>query len=264
MSIKRGQLFTLDYEDRGFDAIVVDSDGLGKGRPSICFGFRMMERHGGLPTSTIDNWLEGVPNNDSECLKVPSGKTFRVSRIFGVDGNEYVVLEVSEWVALAADVLKNPGKLRKSTRDSLIDFLSWFAIKGFYADAYASLKGSYTDADNRAVSAWMRSRLAGITMRNEYTKFLQDKGCEEWYEYANWTNYIYIGLFGKKAKQMKEEWELVEGNKNIGRNYIPEAKGLEAVAHCEDMTPRFFVRDNLKEAHDEAIKLTRRKYIDID
>jgi hypothetical protein len=30
------------------------------------------------------------------------------------------------------------------------------------------------------------------------------------------------------------------------------------------MTPRFFVRDNLKEAHDEAIKLTRRKYIDID
>jgi hypothetical protein len=25
--------------------------------------------------------LQGVPNNDSECLKVPSGKTLRVSRI---------------------------------------------------------------------------------------------------------------------------------------------------------------------------------------
>ena len=40
--------------------------------------------------------------------------------------------------------------------------------------------------------------------------------------------------------------------------------GIFGDVYCEDMTPRFFVRDNLKEAHDEAIKLTRRKYIDID
>jgi hypothetical protein len=32
------------------------------------------------------------------------------------------VVEVSEWVAVASDVLKHPGKVRKPTRDGLIDF----------------------------------------------------------------------------------------------------------------------------------------------
>jgi hypothetical protein len=30
---------------------------------------------------------------------------------------------------------------------------------------------------------------------------------------------------------MVERWELVEGDKNIGRNYIDEVEGLEAVAY---------------------------------
>ena len=52
--------------------------------------------NGGLPTSTSDNWLQGLPNTASECLKLPSGNTFKVSRILGLDNNEYVVLEVSD------------------------------------------------------------------------------------------------------------------------------------------------------------------------
>jgi len=62
---------------------------------SIGFGFGMMERYGGLPISTSDNWLEGLPNTDNECLKLPSGNTCRVSRILGLDNNLYVVVEVS-------------------------------------------------------------------------------------------------------------------------------------------------------------------------
>jgi hypothetical protein len=58
---------------------------------------------------------------------------------------------------------------------------------------------------------------------------------------------------------MKEVWELMDGNRRIARNYIPEALGLDAVRYCEDMTVRMFV-DNLQEAHDSAIALTRRKY----
>ena len=258
MSIKSGQLVTLEFEDREFDAIVIDPNGLGHNQASVGFGLAMMERHGGLPTSTADNWLQGFPNTPEECLKVPSGKTFRVSRILGEDNNQYVVLEVSDWVALASDVLKKPGKVSKPTQHKLIDFLAWFAVKGFYAEAYAKLKGAYTEADSRAVSAWMKVRLEGISRRNNYTKFLQEKGCEECFEYAYWTDYVYQGLFGMKKKQMVEEWDLVEGNRSIGRNYIPKVKGLQAVAYCETQVVELF-HENLQQAHDDAINFAKKK-----
>jgi hypothetical protein len=259
MSIKRGQLIKLSFEEREFEAIVIDPNGLGKNQPSIGFGFGMMERYGGLPTSTSENWLEGLPNTSNECLKLPSSNTYRVSRILGLDNNLYVVVEVSDWVAIAVDVNKKPGKVRKSTKDKLLDFLGWFAVKGFYADAYAALKGAYTEADSRAVSAWMQARLAGISRRNRYTKFLQEQGCEEWYEYANWTDYVYQALFGMRKKQMVEVWELVEGDKNIGRNYIPEVQGLEAVAYCENQVVELF-HTNLRQAHDDAIAFAQKKF----
>lgn len=259
MPIKRGQLIKLNFEGREFEAIVIDPNGLGKNQPSVGFGFGMMERYGGLPISTSDNWLEGLPNTSNECLKLPSGNRYRVSRILGLDNNLYVVVEVSDWVAIAVDVNKKPGKVRKSTKDKLLDFLGWFAVKGFYADAYAVLKGAYTEADSRAVSAWMQARLAGISRRNRYTKFLQEQGCEEWYEYANWTDYVYQALFGMKKKQMVEVWELVEGDKNIGRNYIPEVEGLEAVAYCENQVVELF-HASLRQAHDDAIAFAKRKF----
>jgi hypothetical protein len=105
----------------------------------------------------------------------------------------------------------------------------------------------------------MQARLAGISRRNRYTRFLQEQGCEEWYEYANWTDYVYQALFGMKKKQMVEVWELVEGDKNIGRNYIPEIEGLEAVAYCENQVVELFHAD-LRQAHDDAIAFAKRKF----
>lgn len=265
MSVKAGQLVTLTFEGRNFEAIVIDPNGLGPNQPSIGFGFRMMEKHGGLASSTISDWvtkesgLEGVRDNELKTLKRPGGMVFRVSEITGSDKNKYLVLEVSEWVALAADILKKPGKINKSTQSKLIDFLTWFAVKGFYADAYVNLKNAYTDADSRAVSAWMQARLTGISTRNQYTKFLQQNGCEEWYHYANWTDCIYEGLFGMKKKEMVENWDVVEGNKNIGRNHIPEVKGLEAVAYCENQVIQLFHED-LEQAHNDAITYARKKF----
>jgi hypothetical protein len=260
MPIKRGQLIKLNFESREFEVIVIEPNGLGKNQPSVGFGFRMMERHGGLPQSTLTDWLiEGDRNNDIKSLKLPSGNLFRVTGILGEDNNEYLVVEASDWVALAIDVLKKPGKVKKSTQNKILDFLGWFAVKGFYADTYAVLKGSYTEADSRSVSVWMQARLAGISRRNRYTKFLQEQGCEEWYEYANWTDYVYLGLFSMKKKKMVEVWELVEGDKNIGRNHIPEVKGLEAVAYCENQVVELFHAD-LRQAHDDAIAYAKRKF----
>ncbi len=257
MDIKPGQIIELDYESRKFEVIVIDPHGLGRNQPSVGFGYNLMEKYGGLPQSTATDWT--VTGKDGETyLKVPSGSTFRVTGVKGLDNNSYSVIEVSEWVAIAAEAIKK-SKIKKSTKDKLVDFLSWFAVKGFYADAYAILKGAYTEADSRSVSAWLKSRLAGIARRNKYTRFLQEQGCLEWYEYANWTNYVYRGLFGMDKKQMTEAWELVEGRKTIGRNYIPEIEGLEAVAYCETQVIELHHED-LKQAHDDAISFAKKKF----
>ena len=266
--IKKGQLITLNYEGREFEVIVIDPNGLGRNQPSVGFGLRMMAKNGGIPVQTLSDWVtkesevEGVRQNEPRFLKLPSGNAFRVSAIIGLDNNEYLVLEVSEWVAVAADILKTPKNKKKptpATLNNLVDFLSWFAVKGFYADAYANLKGAYTEADSRAVSAWMQVRLAGISLRNKYTQFLQQQGCEEWYEYANWTNYVYLGLFGMKKSDMVEQWDVVEGSKRIGRNHIPEVEGLEAVAYCERMVLELFHND-LEQAHKDAISFAKKKF----
>lgn len=259
MSIKRGQLIKLNYEGREFDVIVIDPNGLGRNQPTVGFGFMMMDRYAGLPQSTLSQWLESHPNTQDLVLRLPSGNTFRVIQILGEDKNEYVVVEASDWVALAIDVLKKPGKVRKSTKSKLLDFLGWFAVKGFYADAYAVLKGVYTAKDSRVLSAWMEARLAGKRKRNKYTDFLQAFGCQS-EDYAYWTDYVYLGLFGVQAWQMRRFWNLMEGDASIGRNYIPEVEGLEAVAYCENMVVELCV-DDLQQAHDDAISYTRRKFL---
>ncbi|MGB3790334.1 MAG: hypothetical protein WA949_20160, partial [Phormidesmis sp.] len=61
--------------------------------------------------------LEGCCKSTMEkALKNPSGKAFRVLQISGSDGNEYSVIKASDWFDLATDVLINPGKTRKPTK----------------------------------------------------------------------------------------------------------------------------------------------------
>ena len=261
---RKGQLVSIEYEGREFTVIVVAPNGLGKDQPSVGFGFRLMEKYAGIPEPTLSNWsmkesgFEGDSNNAIKALQLPSGNSYKVIQIIGEDGNEYTVVEATDWFDLAFDVLKKPGKVRKSTKEKLLDFVKWFAIKGFYAEVYVALKGKYTEKDSRTLSKWLLSRLSGIVRRKEYTDFLQAQGCED-REYGYWTDYVYMGLFGKTASQMKNSWRLIEGNKRIGRNYIPEAQGLDAVAYCEEMTVKLHF-ENLNQAHDDAIKYTLSKY----
>jgi hypothetical protein len=198
-------------------------------------------------------------SEEGKNLQLPSGMTLRVRDIPGSDGNEYSVIEATDWFELAVDLLVNPGRTGKGFRQKLGDFLKWFAVKGFYAEAYVALKGVYTDKDSRATTRWLEARQIGKIARKIYTDLLQVEGCKD-YDYANWTDYVYSGLFGMTAKEMKQVWELKDGDINIARNYIPEARGLEAVAYCEDMTVRMFIND-LSEAHDQAINFTKRKFI---
>lgn len=255
--IKKGSRITVPYEGREFDAIVIDPNGLGDGQPSIGFGFRMAERYTGIPNDTLSRWV--LESGQDKCLELPSGKTFKVLDILADDKNTYSVVEASDWFAIAIDVLINPGRTGKAIRAKLGDFLQWFAVKGFYAEAYVAFKGVYTARDSRATTAWLESRQLGIPVRKGYTDLLQSLGCQS-YDYGNWTNYIYQGLFGMPAKEMKDTWELMDGDPKIARNYIPKAEGLDAVRFCEDMVVRMFV-DNLEEAHEAAVKLTKRKYL---
>jgi hypothetical protein len=255
--MKSGDRIALVYEGKEFDVIVIDPDGLGEGQPSVGFGFRMAERYMGIPESTIRSWVRGSENEI--LLELPSGKTLRVREIIGNDNNNYSVIEASDWFGLAIDLLINPGRTGKGLRAKLGDFIGWFAVKGFYAESYVAFKGVYTAKDSRATTQWLEARQLGKYARKQYTDLLQSQGCES-FEYANWTDFVYRGLFGMRAKEMKEIWENMDGNPNIARNHIPKAEGLDAVAHCEEMTVRMFV-DDLEEAHINSIRLTKRKFL---
>lgn len=260
----KGQIVTIEYEGRDFEVIVIDPNGLGKDQPSVGFGYRMMERNAGIANDTLSRWttkestFEGAGQSRFYSLKPPSGNVFRVLEIKGEDNNTYTVVEATDWFDLAFDVLENPGRTSKSTKTKLLRFLKWFSIKGFYAEVYAVLKGSYTNADSKTLSKWLLSRLSGIARRKEYTDFLQACGCEGW-DYAYWTDYVYLGLFDKTASQITKFWKLVEGDKHIGRNYIPKAEGLDAVAYCEEMTTKLYI-NSLQQAHDDAINYALAKY----
>jgi hypothetical protein len=255
--MQEGQRVTLSFEGREFDVIVIDPNGLGEQQPSVGFGFRMIEKYAGVAESTLRSWvreIEGVSK-----LQLPSGKLLDVRDISGSDGNLYRVIEASDWFILAVDLLVNPGRTGKGLRAKLGDFISWFAVKGFYAEAYVALKGVYTSKDSRATTHWLEIRQLGKVSRKIYTDLLQAQGCQD-HDYAKWTDYVYLELFGMKAKEMKEVWDLMDGDPTIARNYIPKAEGLDAVKYCEDMVVRLFI-DNLEEAHSDAVKYTKRKFI---
>ena len=138
-TVKAGDLINVVYEDREFRAIVIDPNGLGRGEPSIGFGFRMAQKHIGIPQPTLTSRVISVEGN--EYFKAPSGKRYRVINLLGNDNNNYKVIEASDWFDLSMDILLNPGQTRKPTRERIGAFLRWFAIKGFYAESFVALKG---------------------------------------------------------------------------------------------------------------------------
>ena len=166
-------------------------------------------------------------------------------------------VEVSDWFDLSLDTLLTPGKTRKPTREQISEFVRWFAVKGFYAEAFAALKGTYSQKDSRATSRWLRQRESGKPVRKTYTDLLSDLGVHNT-TYGRLTNRIYKGLFGLEAVEMKQQWLLMAGDPKIARNYISEERGIEAVKYCEDMVVRMYI-DDLEEAHRDAIALTVRK-----
>jgi len=256
-AIVTGQRIKVNYSDKEFDVIVIDPNGLGQGMPSVGLGYGMTATHMGIPQQTLTNW--GDRGSEVRCLKLPSGMTLRVTQVLGLDGNTYSVIEASDWMTLAVDILVNPGQTSKAVKSKIGEFLKWFAVKGFYSEAYVSLKGSYTAKDSRATTSWLESRASGIPIRKRYTDCLQLAGCQA-SGYAKWTNTVYQGLFGMTSSEMVKLWDCVDGNRSIGRNYISREEGLKAVAFCEEMVVKMYV-DNLSEAHKDAISLTKRKHL---
>ena len=262
--IVTGDTVTITYKRKKFKAIVIDPNGLGKNKPSIGFGFRMMEKYTGLPQPTLSKWtteesvLEGDSTFEEKTLETPSGNAYRVIQLLGNDNNKYQVIEASDWVDLIVDVLKKPGQLKKKTKHKLIEFLGWYAVEGLYAAAYISLKGNFTAGDEASLCNWQQAREQGIPIRNLYTALLSSLNCTR-YEYAYWTNYIYRNLFGMEAKEMRKAWENVSGANAIARNHIQKTDGVKLVAYCEKMTAELYDGD-LEHAHIQAIYFTQKNY----
>ena len=254
-NLKRGQVIKVPFNQKVLDAIVIDPNGLAEAQPSIGMGFRMMSKHSGLTESNLSRWVMQI--EEERYLKLPSSNLFKVMQILCSDRNTYSVVEVTDWVKIAADIIKHPGKIRKNTIHKVIDFLTWFAVDGFYAQAYAIAGFVYGDSTRRSLQKWKQERLTGIPLRKDYANYLVDRG--EYRTIGKWTNIVYQGLFSHNAKQMRNIWETQAGRKNIARNHIPESIGIEAVAYCEKLVVSLDLEE-IMESHKEAIVLAKRKF----
>lgn len=155
-----GKLVNLVYEGEEIEAIVIDPNGLGDGSPTFGMGLGMTERHVGIDQTTLSRWIkkdEIETHAEKICmsLKLPSGKRLTLMQVKDENNREQIVIEASDWAALAKDVLKYPGKTRKETLHKIIDFMGWFTAKGLYATFYTTVKGSYTASDDASVSQLM-------------------------------------------------------------------------------------------------------------
>jgi hypothetical protein len=256
LEIETGSLITVTFEEREFSAIVIDPNGLAPGEPSVGFGFRMAQKHIGISQQTLSARVTSIEGE--KVLKAPSGNAYRVTSITGQDNNDYLVIEVSDWFDLCLDLLINPGRLPKSSQSRIGEFLRWFAVKGFYAEANVALKGVYTAKSSRATTQWLITRQSGKPVRNSYTDLISESGAHV-SAYGKYTNRVYEGLFGIPAAEMREVWATVSGSAKIARNHIGEEEGLQAVKYCEDLVVRIYAGD-LDEAHADAIRLTVRKF----
>ncbi|MEL6353269.1 MAG: hypothetical protein AAFR58_16170 [Cyanobacteria bacterium J06627_28] len=267
--LETGQIIPIKYKDREFRAIIIDPDGLGYNKPTIGLGYRAMSRHTDVPLTTLVKRVIKLTGEEGEeeamqptgrVLRLPSGSEFKVIEVQGNDNNIYQVIEASDWVDLARDWAKKPGKLGTKAKNGLIDFLAWFAAEGLYAEAYTFLKQTYTREDSERIQQWLVARQAGKPARKDWAYAIAEQGGASPFKYGQWTNYVYRGLFGMDAATMKKMWEApISGSRHVARNYIPESIGLEMVEYCEKLVA-IFELDNLEEAHDEAIRMTQKKF----
>ena len=62
---------------------------------------------------------------------------------------------------------------------------------------------------------WAARRAMGRVIRHEYTEELKKRGLKKGFQYGNCTNETYVGLFDKKAKDLKIERGLPPGASNL-------------------------------------------------
>lgn len=301
MELQVGQRVNLNYKGRKFEAVIINPHAFGKNKPSMGVNFRMAGEHSGISSSKLTGWTHNTlnrnPDDFSETdivryLELPVSKKrgskkrgsknrFTIhylpfdenDRKLGYDNltikrdqnHAQNVIEVSEFIDLCFEVLSNEDiELAAEKKEQIADFLKWFAIEGFYAQAYSIIRGAYTKADSEELHQWLEARLRNKSERLPYARFIAETRETP----AFWTDYTYLNLFGKIASEMRKEWATIEGTPSIARNHIPEALGLEVVGYVERMMTEFYVDptpgqqvyDNLRKAHDQAIEIAQRKF----
>lgn len=180
-SIYQGKLVGIEYEGKQLRAIVIDPNGLGDGQATIGLGFRMGKEYLGITEQAMSKRVTTI--DSTEWLKLPSGKRLRVTTIKAEDGNEYKVMEFGDWSQLAQDYLteavQGKSKLSPSVLVKMIEFLSWFAVKGLYAASYAKLKGAYTQSDDNALTQSLAKANEQLIADNEILKLQYGRKCSE-------------------------------------------------------------------------------------
>lgn len=147
--LRTGKVVFLRYGHHLIQGIVIHPNGFGIDRPSIGVGFREMSKHTHVPAQ---DFLDRVTDKRGiKYLDLPSGKRFRIFTLTRDDQECNYVIEITDWIEVARDWLKESANLELGEKRALLDFLVWFACEGMYAQAYTFLKENYTQQDAEVI-----------------------------------------------------------------------------------------------------------------
>lgn len=144
--VQQGEPVRFLFKEVEFEVFVINPHALGRKAPSLGVCLATVEKHSGFGRVAMRWSVDGLTEQD-RVLILPSGNKFKIVQI-----SKFWIVGISDWVAIASDLVQQPGRIRISTRKKLQKFLKWFNVLDFYAAAYRNLKGSYTFVDSKALT----------------------------------------------------------------------------------------------------------------
>lgn len=245
--LSTGQRVSLSVGDKLVDLLVISPDGLGPGQPKLGISLGTLSTLLGIPSSTIHATLE----RDSTLLS-PSSSEFTLVKSIDKSGRKSTFIELSDFSSLVLQLVTT-SRLKSPQMKAIGSFIHHFSALGFYADAYVSLKGSFSNKDRRSTAKligfkaakWLEesSGYEPTAIHELYINLLSSEDENSLSSY--WNNYIYKGLLGLNSGSSK---------------YIDDSKVKEAIQFCEGLVVALFSGD-LEEAHDRAIDVARSEFL---
>jgi hypothetical protein len=177
---------------------------------------------------------------NSKYAKTLSDKGFPGSKKCKVDKNKGSIIQIIpvDWVI---SLIQISARIGIEGAWEILDLLAGLSLHQLFSDAFN------LEFEKEERQKWLKARQEGKVVRRTLTDAIKDyintHNCNSSYKqfiYANVTNEIYDGVFNRKAKTLKQQWEC-----DNPRDVMTEVE-LSEIKQVEQLTMRIIDQDNLE------------------